>query len=174
MLEEIKILKLLESVDREYYEIVSEILNNEEFLKRKNYNHHEDKSVYLHSLIVSIKSYKISKRMNIDYKSVAIAALLHDFYYNDWQLCKEKKPFLKQHGFVHSKEALENSRFYFGHLLNKKVENAILRHMFPLNIIPPVHTEGWIVTAVDKIDSLDIFKKPSKIYKYFGIRRGGV
>ena len=34
----------------EYKEIVSEILNNEEFLKRKNYHHHENRSVYYHSL----------------------------------------------------------------------------------------------------------------------------
>ncbi len=171
MSEERIIENLLKSIDDEYYEIVSEILFNEEFLKRKNYNHHENRSVYMHSLMVSIKSYKIAKKLKMDYKSVAISGLLHDFYYNDWQLCNEKKPFLKQHGFVHAKEALENSKIHFDHLLNKKVENAILRHMFPLNIVPPIYKESWLITTVDKIVSLEVLKKPSKIFKYIGIRR---
>ena len=45
-----------------------------------------------------------------DAKSVAIGGLLHDFYYKPWQNNNEKKKFLKKHGFVHAKEALDNSK----------------------------------------------------------------
>ena len=45
-------------------------------------------------------------------------------------------------------------------LLNKKIENAILRHMFPLNIIPPRYKEAWIVSVVDKLVSLEVILQP--------------
>lgn len=165
--------KIINSMDDEYKEIVSEILNNEEFLKRKNYHHHENRSVYYHSLMVSYRSYKIAKKFKLDYKSTAIAGLLHDFYYNDWQLNRKKAPIRKAHGFTHASEALENSRKNFGNLMNKKIENSIKRHMFPLNFIPPLYLEGWIICLVDKYCSFEVFKTPKQLYKYVGIRKEG-
>ena len=91
--------KIINSMDDEYKEIVSEILNNEEFLKRKEYHHHENRSVYYHSLMVSYRSYKIAKKFKLDYKSTAIAGLLHDFYYNDWQLNRKKGTYKKSSWF---------------------------------------------------------------------------
>lgn len=156
----------------EYYNIVSDILNNEEFIKRKKFMHHGKISVYEHSLKVSILAYKISKKFKIgDYKKVAIGALLHDFYYKPWQDNKEKKPFFKKHGFVHAKEALDNSRKYFPNYMDKKVENMILRHMFPLNIRPPRYKESWIVTFADKIVSLEAIKEPVFFLSLFGIKK---
>ena len=63
----------------EYKMIVSEVINNSEFIKRKEYRHHENISVYTHSLMVSYYSYKIAKKMHLDYESTAIAGILHDF-----------------------------------------------------------------------------------------------
>ena len=162
---------ILNSLTDDYLNIVNKVLFNEEFIKRKEYHHHEKRSVYGHSLIVSINSYKIAYRLGLDYKSVAIAGLLHDFYYKDWQLNKEKKSFFKLHGFVHAKEALENSKKVFPELMNKKIENAIKRHMFPLNLIPPLYLESWLICIVDKICSLEVFKTPTQLYKYIGIRK---
>lgn len=171
MNDEKKIQKLLEKVDNDYFFIVKEILDHEEFIKRKYYIHHEDRSVFTHSLLVSIKSYKIAKFLRLDKNKAAIGGLLHDFYYEDWQRNKEKKPFFKQHGFVHPKEALENSKKYFPLIIDKKIGNIIVRHMFPLTIIPPFYIESWIVTIVDKYVSLEIFKSPRQLPKYIGIRK---
>ena len=44
--------------------------------------------------------------------------------------------------------ALENARKVMP--LTKKEENIILRHMWPLTVIPPVYPEAWIVSMVDK------------------------
>ena len=52
--EQDKINQILSNIDNEYYVIVKDILENEEFKKRLNYHHHENKSVFLHSLMVSI------------------------------------------------------------------------------------------------------------------------
>ena len=156
----------------EYYEIVNEILNHEEFIKRKNYMHHGKISVYDHSLKVSIMAYKISKKLKIgDYKKAAIGGLLHDFYYRPWQNNKNKKPLFKKHGFTHAKEALENSKKYFPNYIDEKTSNIILRHMFPLNIMPPKYKESWIVTIADKIVSIEAIKEPIFFLSLFGIRK---
>ena len=106
--------------------------------------------------------------MKLDYKSAAIGGLLHDFYYEDWQLSK-KKGIKNLHGFVHAREAYENANIHFKNLTNYKVNDIIIKHMFPLNIKPPKYIEGWIVTLGDKLVSLEIFKTPNQLYKYVGL-----
>ena len=155
--------------DSEYYQIVREILENPEFLRRKEFRHHGNKSVYDHSLAVSILSYRIAKKFKFDYKSAAIGGLLHDFYYKPWQEEKDPRPFFKKHGFSHAGEALENSKNYFPDLMNKKTEDIIKKHMFPLNIKPPRYKESWVITCVDKYVSMEIFKDIKNLPKYVGI-----
>lgn len=155
----------------EYYKIIHEILLNEEFQKRKTYKHHGSISVYEHSLTVSKYAYIITKRLGYDYRSATIGALLHDFYYKPWQEIHEKKSFFKKHGFVHAKEALENSKKNFPNLMNKKIMNIIERHMFPLNKIPPRYIESWIVNFCDKYVSLEVISEPKKLPLLLGIRR---
>ena len=152
-------------------DIVNPIINNEEFLKRKNYAHHENESVYDHSMKVAFSSYLCAKKLKLDYKSVAIGGLLHDFYYEDWQNKHVHKKFFQMHGFVHARQALENSKKVFPELMNKTIENIILRHMFPLNITPPKYKESWIVSIMDKKCSMYILKYPKSYLKYIGVRR---
>ncbi|UKI57134.1 MAG: hypothetical protein L6V81_07045 [Clostridium sp.] len=59
----------------------------------------------------------------------------------------------------------------FPHLMNDRVENIILRHMFPLNITPPKYKEAWVVTLMDKKCSLNVFRHPKEWPKYIGIKR---
>ena len=157
--------------DAEYYLIVKDILENPEFLRRKEFRHHGNRTVYDHSLAVSILSYRIAKRLHLDYKSAAIGGLLHDFYYKPWQEAKDPRPFFKKHGFSHAGEALENSKIYFPYLMNKRVEDIIKKHMFPLNIKPPMCREGWVITCVDKYVSMEIFKDVRNLPRYIGILR---
>ena len=158
--------------DNEYVNIVSPILNSSEFQKRKSWIHHEDVSLYEHLIIVSYMSYVICKKKKLNYKDAAIGGLLHDFYYKPWQEhIYEKKPFFKQHGFVHAREAMENSYKFFPDLMNKRIANIIKRHMFPLNIIPPRYIEGWIVSYVDKKVSMNVALNVKAIPKYLGLSR---
>ena len=155
----------------EYYEIIGEILGSEEFQKRKYYKHHGDISVYDHSLAVSKISYILAKKFNCDYRSAAIAGLLHDFYYKPWQENNGKQKFLKKHGFVHAEQAMNNSYHFYSNYMNDKIANSILRHMFPLNKIPPKYIEGWFVTLADKYVSLEVFKQPTKLLMLIGIKK---
>ena len=148
---------------REWLEIVKPIIDSPEYQKRKKFRHHGDITVYDHCVRVSIYSYLVARRFKMDYKSAAIAGLLHDFYTTPWQECTEKLPFFKMHGFTHAAIALENSRKYFSEYLNPTIENAILRHMFPLNKIPPKTKVGFLITLVDKYVSIEMFREPESI-----------
>lgn len=171
MNEEKDLKKLYSIMNKEYLSIVSFILENEEFKKRLYYHHHENRSVYVHSLMVSYRSYQIAKLLRLDYVSAAIGGLLHDFYYEDWQTAPKRKEKLRdKHGFAHPRYALENSIKTFPGLIDDKIADIISRHMFPLTIKPPRYLESWIITTVDKYVSLEIFKTPKQLYKYIGIR----
>ena len=155
----------------EYYEIINNILENPEFQKRKTYAHHGKITVYDHSLAVSKLSYKIAKKLKRDYKAAAIGGLLHDFYYEPWQGNTKKTKFFKKHGFVHASEARDNSYQYFPEYMNEKIENIIIRHMFPLNITPPKYIESWVVTIADKWVSCEVIFNPSFFKYLFGFRK---
>lgn|SRR5574344_47964 len=152
--------------NKEFIEIIEPIINDPEFLKRKDYLHHGKKSVFQHSIEVAYLTYKISKSFGFDYYEATISAILHDFYYKPWQN-KEKTTFFRQHGFVHGAEAVCNSNMYFNYLMNKKIENNIKNHMFPLTPVPPKYKEGWILTIADKISSFDVLYKPKILISFF-------
>ncbi len=151
--------------NKEYYEIVRPILESEEFLKRKDFPHHYNESVYMHVLRVSYDCYKIGKKKNLDYKALAIAGLLHDFYEHPWQTDFEKKPILQRHGFTHAENARKNALKFFPELMNEKIESMISTHMFPLNKKLPKYKESWILTLVDKADSIDFLFHPLMLTK---------
>lgn len=153
----------------EWYEIVEEILLSDEFQKRKLFFHHHEMTVWDHSTLVSFKAFLYAKTFKADIRVCAIAGLLHDFYPWTWiyneeleelddgiylEEVKTKHSLFKKHGFTHAKAAALNYVKYFPQLENKKITNAIKRHMFPLNIVPPRYKESYIVTLVDKINSV--------------------
>ena len=157
----------IEELKKEHYSIIKDIVENKEFQKRKKFAHHYNQSVYEHCFNVSFDAYVIAKEHNLNYKDAAIAGILHDFYSKPWQENKEKLPLFKKHGFTHARDALENSRKYFKKYLNPTIENAIERHMFPLNKIPPKTKIGWLIVYVDKKDSMEFMEHPSVFKKCF-------
>lgn len=151
----------------EFLELVEPILKHPEFQRRKEYMHHIGESVYEHTLRVSFDAYKIAKKFHWDYKAAAIGGLLHDFYDKPWQQNTEKTPFLKKHGFVHAEQARQNALKYFPEKINPKIEDIIKKHMFPLNKRPPRYKESWLISFVDKADSMDFIMHPKMLYRIF-------
>ena len=130
--------------DISYYNIVDKIINDNEFKKIDNCVHHGI-SRFDHSCRVSYYSYKLTKALGLNYKEVARAGLLHDFFLSENKTKKEK--FLSM--FSHSKKSLKNSEQIF--YLNELEKDIIYTHMFPLNIERvPRYMESWIVSGVDK------------------------
>lgn len=160
--------KNFEESSLEYYKIIRPILLEAEMQKRRAYPHHINESVYAHVVRVSYDCYRIGKFLHMDYKSLAIAGLLHDFYESPWQYKKEKKPFLQKHAFTHAKEAVENSKKIFGKkIVTPKIESIMITHMFPINRRIPRNKEAWLLTLIDKADSIDFILHPVALYKIF-------
>lgn len=152
----------------EFYKIIEPIIIEKEFQRRKEYPHHINESVYEHVIRVSYDCYKIGKRLGMDYKALTIAGLLHDFYEKPWQYSNEKKPFFQKHAFTHAKEAVVNSKKYFGtDIITPKVESIMITHMFPLNKKIPRNKEAWLLTLIDKADSIDFILHPVILFKIF-------
>ena len=136
------------SFEPEYYEIIREIEEHEEFLKLKEYFHHNS-SIYVHVQDVAYLSYRICKFLKLDYCSAARGALLHDFFLYDWR--NHDVPDLssnKFHGIAHPGIALANARKHFS--VNEIEADIIRKHMWPLTIIPPKYKESFIVSFADK------------------------
>ena len=134
--------------EKEYYEIVQDILQHEEFLKLKDFFHHNS-SIYAHVNDVAYFSYRISKYFKLDYRSAARGALLHDFFLYDWR--NHDVPDLpreKFHGLAHPAIAVANAKKYFS--INEIEEDIIKRHMWPLTLVPPKYKESYIVSFADK------------------------
>lgn len=152
----------------EWFDIVKDVLNHDEFQRRKLFWHHHNLSVWDHSILVSYKCFMASKYYGGDSRICALAGLLHDFYSQAWiwdyELAKiddgkylneffDKKPLFKMHGFTHGKDAATNYVKYFPELEDERITNSIERHMFPLTIKMPKYFEGFILTGIDKFNS---------------------
>lgn len=137
--------------DIEYKNIVGHILDNENFIKIKDIEHH-GVTRYEHSVKVSYYSYRVAKMLRLDYQDAARAGLLHDFFLSD-QDRTTKDRFIST--FNHPKKAVENASREFG--INAKEADIIRTHMFPINLSVPKYSESWVVSFVDKVVGLKEF-----------------
>ena len=132
----------------EYYEVINDIYEHEEFLKLKEYFHHNS-SIYEHVQDVAYLSYRISKFLKLDYRSAARGALLHDFFLYDWRNHDVPDlPRKKFHGIEHPTIAVANAQKHFS--INEIEEDIIKKHMWPLTLVPPKYKESFIVSFADK------------------------
>lgn len=140
------------------HKISREIHEKGKFSQTQNHLHHKHTSVYEHVHRVARTGLWLNRKFHLgaNPEYVARSSLLHDYFQYDWHDANHDHP--RPHGFHHPKVALENARKDFR--LHPREENAILRHMFPLTVIPPRHREGWIVTISDKLSTVrEMFKK---------------
>ncbi len=128
----------------EFEYIAKDIISSPKFQSLKNEPHHGT-TRYNHIMHVAKRTYKISKRMHLDYVSATRGALLHD-YFNDYEYHNLKGQIKRSK--AHPSYALSNAKKDF--IINKKEENIILSHMYPLGNVKPNCKESWIVTNVDK------------------------
>ena len=138
--------------DKEYMEIVKDIINNETVKKKKKYRQHYDINTFEHCLNVSYISYRICKKLKLDYKSMARGAMLHDLFLYDWRNSKKQLNLDGYHAFVHPKIALENASKLYN--LNDKEKDIIVKHMWPVTSALPKYKETYIITLVDKYSAL--------------------
>lgn len=151
--------------DPEYLLIINDVIENEEFKKIGNIKHHNTTRLN-HCLKVSYYSYKIAKKLKLDYKDVAIGGLLHDFYDKEISDCEKMKDKVKLFTIGHPQEAIINAREIYE--LSEKEEDIIKTHMFPIDYKLPKYAESWVVSFVDKGLSFNEFFNKFK-YKFMYI-----
>lgn len=142
--------------DKKYLIIVDDILNCEEFAKMREVKHHDSNRLQ-HSLRVSYYSYKLAKKLHLDYVSVARGGLLHDFFNERTVDYKKTRDKIKLYTTNHPKMAVKNAKKYFE--INNIEEDIIKSHMFPIDIKIPKFAESWVVSGVDKAVSIYEFSK---------------
>ena len=137
---------LNEQNDDGFFETVKGIYDSEEVQSLQQYEQHLEIDRLQHITSVSFLAYKVCKKLGLDYQSAARAATMHDLFYYDWH---DGDWSHRPHGYRHPGFALKNAR-ELNPAITKKEENIILRHMFPLTVIPPRYPEGWVVSLCDK------------------------
>ena len=132
--------------DKEFQEIINPLITNETVLQMKNFRQHYETTCFDHCYTAAYYCYLICKKYNLDYKSAARAAMLHDLFLYDW---RKRQPDRKGlHAFTHGKIACENACKLFD--LNEKEKDMIIKHMWPVTVEFPKSLEGFILTFVDK------------------------
>ncbi|MGC8765623.1 MAG: HD domain-containing protein [Brevinematia bacterium] len=138
-------------IDITFYEKYINVVSHPQYQMLRLYNHHNGASIYDHNVKVAYLSFKIGKRLKLRLDDIVRGALLHDFFFYDWRKQKPKNGGL--HGIEHPKESMENAiRFYSP--LSSVEKDIILKHMWPLTIVPPLYVESLIVCLVDKVVAL--------------------
>lgn len=135
--------------DKEYINIVLDILNSDIFKSEDNYIQHGRTTCMEHSIYVSYLAYNICKSRGYDYIAAARAGLLHDMFLYDWHKNDDGRKGL--HGFTHPRLAANNAKKYFD--ISDKEYNMIITHMWPLTPRLPKSKEAWAVTYADKLCS---------------------
>ena len=138
-------------MQKEFNNIIKDIVTNEEFMKLQNEVHHST-TRFNHSLRVAYEVYTKLKDNNENYVDATRAALLHDFFFDD-DLSSSQNDRLNNHPLI----ALENAKKYFD--INELQENIILSHMYPLSYCLPRFKESWIVSLMDKKVTIIEFKR---------------
>lgn len=139
-------IKELMDNDKEFQNIIKELIENDTVQEMKKYRQHYETSCFEHCYTAAYYCYLICKKYNLDYKSATRAAMLHDLFLYDW---RKRQPDRKGlHAFTHGKIACENACRLFN--LNEKEKDIIIKHMWPVTIEFPKSIEGFVLTFVDK------------------------
>lgn len=132
---------------REYFDFVKDLLDSDVVNEMKKYRHHYSTTCFQHSLNVSYYNYLVCKKLGLDARSAARAGLLHDLFLYDWRTTERKKG-EKPHGLRHPQIALENAKANFN--IQKREEDMIVKHMWPLTAKFPKYAESYVIVAMDK------------------------
>lgn len=133
-----------------FHQTVLQISENAKVKQMKKLSHHKVTTTYTHCLNVAECSYFLARRLHIriDEKSLAMGALLHDFYLYNYR--EQDAIGGYEHLTHHPASALENAKTCFE--ITDKVGNIIASHMWPLTITKlPKLREAVLVCFADKV-----------------------
>ncbi len=129
----------------EYQKCIADLIDHESVQQMEGFRHHYRTNCLAHSLNVSYFSYRICRFCNMDYRSAARGALLHDLFLYDWRETDLEEG---RHAFVHPRIALQNATDVSE--LNDIEQDIVLKHMWPLTPHMPSFKESLVVCMMDK------------------------
>ena len=132
--------------DREFFALIEDLYDTEEVQGLQQYPQHSSINRLDHITSVTYPASCWATKAGLDVRATARGAILHDLFYYDWH---DSAHWHRPHGYKHPRFALENAKVLNPEITPKE-ENIILRHMFPLTVIPPRYKEGWVVSLCDK------------------------
>lgn len=164
-----------ESQKQEFYRCIKDIMHHPVVQQMKKYPHHCDTSCYQHCLNVSYYNFQICKLLGLDAKAAARAGMLHDLFLYDWRKHSARTGD-HFHAMTHPRKALKNAEKYFK--LSGREREIILKHMWPVTIVPPKYLETYVICLTDKYSGAreiaDYYAGkvlPRRIHLPFGYRR---
>jgi uncharacterized protein len=133
----------------ELMKYAKDILESDNFQSTKEHIQHGNMSVNEHCINVAKTSLYIKNKFNIkcNTEDLVRGALLHDYFLYDWHI-SDKENSHRLHGFYHPGRALKNAKKEYQ--ITKRQADIIIKHMWPLTLVPPMCREAWIVTMADK------------------------
>ncbi len=131
----------------DYIACVSDLIEDENILRLREFSHHIGTTRYQHSLNVSYYNFLLCRFLNLDAKSAARAGLMHDLFFYDRRK-HEKGVGESSHISEHPKIAFFNASEMFS--INELEGDIIANHMWPATAHLPRHKEAFVITFVDK------------------------
>ncbi len=144
-------IKTVRQIDRDFISYAVPIIQSGGLRETCAIRQHGSTTRFSHCVSVAYYSLRVATCLKIPFKakSLVTGGLLHDYYFYDRR--SENISQLKN-SFIHPKVAAHNAMRDYA--VSPEEENIILRHMFPITLIPPEHLEGFIVCVTDKICGL--------------------
>lgn len=154
----------------EFYDCIKDLLDEDDVKELKSFSQHLNTTRLQHSINVSYYTFLWCKHLGLSYREAARAGLLHDLYLYDWK--KKEQPMEGRHSVVHPMVALETAKQLAQ--LTPMMEDAIVKHMWPMSLHMPKYRESWVLSIADKYCAVSEFilqgaraLKPSRISMYF-------
>ena len=128
--------------------ILAQYDQHPEVQRMREFIQHGDVTVFDHCIAVAEYSCRIAEflHLSVNRKVLIRGALLHDYFLYDWHNPDNGH---RLHGFSHPYTSLKNAKRDYS--ITKREADIIVKHMFPLTIVPPQTKEAWIVCLADKI-----------------------
>lgn len=139
------------NIKQDFYECILEIAAHPLVVQMKQYPQHGKTDCYRHCLHVAYYNYWICTFLGLRAQEAARAGMLHDLFLYDWHT-HAKETGERFHGIRHPKRAMEIAQANFQ--LSDLERDMILKHMWPLTIIPPRYPESFVICLVDKFCSI--------------------
>lgn len=143
--------KQKEKIKMEFYESIAEIAAHPLVLEMKKYPQHGNTSCYQHCLRVAYYNFLLCTLFGLRAREAARAGMLHDLFLYDWHT-HARETGIRFHGIRHPKTAERIARENF--TLSALETEMIVKHMWPLTIIPPKYPETYVICLVDKYCSI--------------------